>query len=106
MKPVRLPNEGLILKKSKRVFDSLYEKYPREPNRMKSNNLVQAREQWGVETYGLSRRYLSSLASGINPYITARPLGNLGFEVWVKDIETGEMEKVDIGGPWEIDHGE
>jgi hypothetical protein len=61
-----------------------------------------------LERFNIGMSYFTQVLSqtqrGIPQQPSNRVLKNLGFELYIKDLETGEMEKVDLGCPEEVDH--
>lgn len=57
--------------------------------------------EYCTEVVGLTHNYLSRIGKKfLHP--SARVIECLGLEVWIKDPETGEMEKLELEKPWHI----
>ena len=100
----------LVLKKMARVMDRAnVEVPPKLDPRCKKIERDLARNergQWVKGRYGLNEGYLRGCLAGDHLEPSGRVLKNMGFEVYIKDLETGEIEKIDYFGTCEVDHSD
>jgi len=104
---VKVSYSPLMKKKAQRLIDRAIEERPvdmgpgrttRHIDRNKKEREDEFRAKWGV-----SLGYLEAVIRGTYTEPSGRVLKNLGFEVLVRDVETGETEVVDFAGRCEVD---
>jgi hypothetical protein len=100
----------IVLKKMQRYLDRCLELHPairdeRYKNSERNTNW-RAQANYITERCGMGIGYLKGCILGHNLDPSGRVLKNMGFEVYLKDLETGEFEKIDYHGRCEIDHSD
>ena len=99
----------IVIAKIKRILEWSLQAVPvdQDPRfslpRDRASNLRAAAVQ---DRIGLQLGYIRGVIGGDFTEPSGRVLKNLGFEVYLKDLETGEMEKIDYLGRCEIDHSD
>lgn len=107
---IRFEYPKLVLDKMRRVLDDAIAHFPIEAGiRAKTSRSVKDankddRTAYVVSKWGLADSYMGGCIKGTYREPSGRVLKNMGIEIWVKDLETGEMQKVDFFGRCEIDH--
>lgn len=99
----------VVLEKMQRILDRAHEAFPivvdpENPRRKDGNSLK--RDEYVKSMIGMNLGYLKGCIKGTYREPSGRVLKNMGFEIYVKDLETGEFTKVDYWGRTEIDHSD
>lgn len=107
---IRFEYPPLVKKKVQRVIDWAYGKFPKTSGENKNGRQTKdvnrdIRNDAVVARIGLNLGYLEGIGRQYREP-SGRVMKNLGIEIWVKDLETGEMELVDFFGRCEIDHSD
>jgi hypothetical protein len=106
---VKMPYPKIVIAKVQRLIDRGLREIPvrQDPRYKMERDLDHKKRQILTEQrIGLGLGYLRGIIAGNYLEPSGRVLKNLGFEIYVKDLETGEMEKVDYFGRCQVDHSD
>lgn len=99
---------AVVLDKMRRLLDRAEEQVPfKQDERYKKTRRdvnKHVRAAWVKDRCGMNIGYLQGCLAGDNMEPSGRVLKNMGFEVYIKDLETGELTQVNYFGICEVDH--